>query len=66
MEKQEEKNFTIKLENIKVLSCINCKNISISENIGKELEKLDLGDNEILKIDILENVNLKELKIIFI
>ena len=57
-----ENNLNINLENIKILSCKNCKNINISENFGIKWEKLDLEENEISIIESLESVNFKELK----
>ena len=54
--------MTFKLENIIILSCKNCNNISIVENFGIKIEKLDLRGNEILNINNLENANFKELK----
>ena len=55
-------NFFFKLENIKILSCKNCKNINLLETIGREIKILDLIENEISNIDILEKVNFKDLK----
>ena len=54
--------MTFKLENIIILCCKNCKNISIADKFGIKIEKLDLRSNKLSNIDIFENFNLKELK----
>ena len=58
------KNFTIKLNELKLLSIIFCKNIKISEvyNKNEKISKLNLSYNRNLDIKILEEVYFKELK----
>ena len=48
--------------NLKVFSSQNCRNIIISRVFCQKLEILDLRYNKISDINILENVNLIELK----
>ena len=56
------KEFIIKLNKLKLLSIISCKNIKLSEISNEELKELNLNFNKISDINILEKVNFKELK----
>ena len=57
-------NFTIKISNLKLLSCENCNNIFISDTFCKQLELIKLSHDNKFDINVLENLDLKELKII--
>jgi len=54
-----DKNLTIKLKNIEVLSCENCKNIGIFENFDIKSKKLNINYN-----NELEKVNFEKLEIL--
>ena len=58
-----ERNFFIKLNNLKILSCINCKNINICENINYK-ELTEYKNYEIQNIEIFEKFKMENLEIL--
>ena len=54
-------NFIIKLNRLKLLSIISCKNIELAEMPNEELEELEFKNNKIVLINILGRISFKEL-----
>ena len=55
--------FYIKLKDLKILSCLRCKNIQVSEEVNfKELKKYNVCSNNISNINIFEKLKMNNLE----
>ena len=58
---QFQKRFYIKLNTLKLLSCIDCKKIKL-KNDFKELKELNLENNDLYNIKMLQNIKFNNLE----